>query len=127
MIDVLFNMTFLPLKNITHYNHYLTEAVPPITTTTRRMKRLQHLEKHFETDTSAGSPVGSSTENVLQQNCHLMAVHSIDLCTEQFLTAYFILHLSTVWNCFTEQGRGQAFAETLHAAQPSQADRRDCR
>lgn len=56
---------FLPLKNVTHYNHYLTEVVPPTTTTTRRMKLLQCLEETlWDKGTSAGSPVGSSTENV---------------------------------------------------------------
>lgn len=93
---------FLPLKNVTHYNHYLTEVVPPTTTTTRRMKLLQCLEETlWDKGTSAGEPSGKQHRKcVLQQNCHLMAVHSIDLRTEQFLTAYFILHFSTMRNCF---------------------------
>lgn len=93
---------FLPLKNVTHYNHYLTEVVAPHnhnykTDETFAMLRRNTLRQRHKRREPSGK---QHRKCVLQQNCHLMAVHSIDLRTEQFLTAYFILHFSTMQNCF---------------------------
>lgn len=35
--------------------------------------------------------------------------------------SYFIFYFSTIWNCFTEPGRGRAFAGRPHPAQPLEA------
>lgn len=48
---------------------------------------------------------------VLQQNSHMMAVHSINLSTGQLIRVYLIFHLNARWNCSTKQGRGWGFAD----------------
>lgn len=35
--------------------------------------------------------------------------------------SYFIFYFSTIWNCFTEPGRGRALAGRPHPAQPLEA------
>lgn len=45
MIEALFTVTFLPLENRNHYNHYLTDEVTPPTHNCRQMKLLWCLKE----------------------------------------------------------------------------------
>lgn len=86
--EVLFKVTFLPLENRNPYNRYLTKEVPPATTTSRQMETLAMLRRNTLKQRYKHR---QSWECVLQQNCHLMAVHSIYLCAEQSISGYFPL------------------------------------